>query len=222
MFLGEVIKKYRSKHEMTMENFAEKAGLSKGYISMLEKNKNPRSARNLIPSLDTFRKVAGAMNIDVDELVRLTDGKQLVRIDNEPNLEGVTNIIYPAAYPVPILGEICAGDGILCEENYDGTFYVDKSIKADICLRVKGESMIEAGIDDGDIVFVSQCYEYLNGKIYAVRINDDSEAFIKKVAWQGKQVILNPCNSDPVYQPIIESVDNISIIGECVGVYHTM
>lgn len=234
MLLGDVIYDYRMRNgKMSLKDFASRASLSVAYINQLENNRNPKTGEAIIPSLETFAKVARAMYMPLDDLLSVVDENQPVGlrdIKREPNYLGVaepsnfygfTNIIYPESYPVPILGEICAGDGILCEENYDGTFYVDKSIKADICLRVKGESMVEAGIDDGDIVFVRKCYEYHSGKIYAVRINEDTEAFIKKVAWQGEQVILNPCSSDSVYQPIVESVNNISIIGECVGVYHT-
>ena len=58
MRLGEYIKSYRDDHDMTMESFASKSGLTKGYVSMLEKGTNPRSGKEIVPSLETIRKVA--------------------------------------------------------------------------------------------------------------------------------------------------------------------
>lgn len=220
MFLGEIIKKYRLSHKLTMQDFADASGLSKSYISIIEKNKNPQNQRTLIPSLDTFQKAAHAMGLSVDELVRMTDDNQKISLSKSPNLDGITNLILPAAHPVPILGTICAGDGIWCEENYQGTFYIDKSIKADLCLEVKGDSMIEAGINNGDYAFIKKTYDYVDGKIYAVRIEDSCEAVLKRIAIQDDSIILSPCNND--YQPMFKKLEDVCIIGECVGTYHNV
>ena len=133
--------------------------------------------------------------------------------------EGITNLIYPAARPIPILGTICAGNGVWCEDNFEGYFYIDKSIKADMCLEVKGDSMIDANIFDGDIAFIKKTYDYQNGKIYAVVINDENSAVLKKVHWSNGSIILNPCNSEADYEPIATTEDNVTMVGECVGVY---
>ena len=58
MYLGEVIKAYRRKHHLSMQAFADLAGLSKPYISQLERNRNPKTGDAIIPSPDTFQKVA--------------------------------------------------------------------------------------------------------------------------------------------------------------------
>lgn len=80
MYLGELIYKYRKENNITMQQFADKSGLSKAYISMLEKNKHPQSKRNLIPSIDTCMKIAQAMNIPFDELIGMLDGNQDIHI----------------------------------------------------------------------------------------------------------------------------------------------
>ncbi len=80
MKLGELIKSYRGKTKLTMQEFASKAGLSKGYISMLEKNQHPQSQRPLTPSLDTYQKVASAMSLTLDELIAVLDGDETVRL----------------------------------------------------------------------------------------------------------------------------------------------
>ena len=63
MTLGELIREYREQHSMSMEEFARLSGLSKGYISMLEKNKNPRNGKPIIPSIATYDGVATAMHV---------------------------------------------------------------------------------------------------------------------------------------------------------------
>ena len=219
MYLGEIIKRYRIVNKMTMQDFADASGLSKSYISIIEKNKNPQNERNLIPSIATFKKAAKAMNISPDDLIRMTDGNQLIRLAPDDGLKKMTNISFPAARAVPILGNICAGNGVWCEENFEGHFFIDSSIKADFCVKVRGDSMIDAGIFDGDLAFIKKTYDYSNGKIYAVRINDDCEAVLKKVFWQDDTIVLNPCNAE--HEPIVADAMGIAIIGECVGVYHS-
>lgn len=82
MKLGEIIKSYRTKNKITMQEFADSAGLSKGYISMLEKNQHPQSHRELVPSFETYLKVAEAMRISIDELIAALDDNESVRLNN--------------------------------------------------------------------------------------------------------------------------------------------
>ena len=82
MTLGELIREYRERHSMSMEEFARLSGLSKGYISMLEKNKNPRNGKPIIPSIATYDGVATAMNVSAAELMEKVGEKN----DNLPDL----------------------------------------------------------------------------------------------------------------------------------------
>ena len=81
MKLGEIIKVFRKKNKMTMQEFADRAGLSKGYISMLERSQHPQSQRKLVPSFETYQKVANAMSMSIDELVALLDDNETVRLN---------------------------------------------------------------------------------------------------------------------------------------------
>lgn len=65
MFLGELIKDYRTKNNLYMEEFGKLIGKSKAYISMLKKNKNSRSGNPITPSMDTFKAVANVLNITI-------------------------------------------------------------------------------------------------------------------------------------------------------------
>ena len=74
MTLGEVIAAYRREHGLSMEKFAQLAGISKGYVSMLERNKTQRGDEPS-PSFEMYRNVAKAMGMDMNDLIRQVDGK---------------------------------------------------------------------------------------------------------------------------------------------------
>ena len=134
--------------------------------------------------------------------------------------DGITNLIYPSAYRIPIIGRICAGDGCTVIEEKMGYFTIDHTIKADFALIVKGDSMIDIDINDGDVVLIKKAYDYFDGKIYAIRLIDEDEATIKKCFFEEDKVIMQPCN--PEYKPMIADGKNVSVVGECVGVYHAL
>ena len=69
MTLGEIIKNYRAEHDMSMDDFVKASGLSKAYISMLENNRNPKTNRPIIPSIDTYNKAAKGMRMNVTDLI---------------------------------------------------------------------------------------------------------------------------------------------------------
>jgi len=84
MILGEILKEYRSKHLLSMDKFAELSGLTKGYISMLEKNQHPKTKKALLPTLDTLKKVAKGMSISVGELIEQLDTNQDIALTITP------------------------------------------------------------------------------------------------------------------------------------------
>ena len=69
MTIGEIIKEYRKKYTITMDDFAQMSGLSKGYISMLEKNENPRTKLPIMPTTKTLQAVSAVLNISIGELM---------------------------------------------------------------------------------------------------------------------------------------------------------
>jgi len=81
--LGEVIKEYRTTHCMSMDVFSDRSGISKSYISMLEKNKDGRG-NPIAPSLETINKVAKCMGMSFNDLFNLLDPDQKITINTEP------------------------------------------------------------------------------------------------------------------------------------------
>ena len=68
VYLGKIIKEYRDDNKLSMDDFANKTGLSKPYIAMLEKNYNPKSKKEIIPTVETIAKCAKAMDIEFNDL----------------------------------------------------------------------------------------------------------------------------------------------------------
>lgn len=114
------------------------------------------------------------------------------------------------------LGEIACGEPIFADEQYETYIELDSNIHADFVLRAKGDSMINARIHDGDIVFIKEQPDVNDGEIAAVIIDD--EATLKRVYKYDDYIMLNAEN--PAYKPIqIQKTDakNIQIIGKAIS-----
>lgn len=168
---------------------------------------------NTYPRIDKIELMANYFNIEKSDLIE-EHNKESVQSDRPLP----SNIILPSAHKLPIMGTICAGDGVVCEDDYQGTFIVDIDVKADYCLKVHGDSMIGANIYDGDIVFISKSYDFVQDQIYAIERLDYNEASLKRVTQDGDTLILNPCNSE--YHAMVTDYEEVRIIGRCVGVLH--
>lgn len=76
MKIGAIVKEYRQRKKLTMEEFANKIGKSKGYISMLEKGENPQTHKPIAPTFETLKEIAKAMDLDINVLIKQLDGEQ--------------------------------------------------------------------------------------------------------------------------------------------------
>ena len=128
-----------------------------------------------------------------------------------PNVEQI-----PKMRRVPLLGTIACGEPLLAVENIEGKVDVPEHIRADFALRCKGDSMINARIFDGDIVYIRQQPAVENGQIAAVLIGD--EATLKRVRLFDDHISLEPEN--PMYRPIVYwngDMASIRILGLAVA-----
>ena len=93
MTLGDIIKNYRDRNNITIGEFASACSLSKGYISMLENNINPRNNKPISPTLPSMAKVASDMGIELDTLLKMLDGKQSIQLieDNADSIQAVSS-----------------------------------------------------------------------------------------------------------------------------------
>lgn len=139
--------------------------------------------------------------------------------------EKVENSIPPGFIPVPemkkvpLVGRIACGTPILAQENIEDYVDVPKDRHVDFCLTCSGDSMIDAGIDDGDTVYIRKQPDVENGEIAAVRIGDD--ATLKRVYKFPDRVVLQAENR--AYPPMTyvgEEMNQITIEGKAVGWVH--
>ncbi len=121
---------------------------------------------------------------------------------------------------LPLLGKIAAGQPILAAEDCE-YFSPINDTRADFCLRVKGDSMIGAGIKDGDIVFIRKQDSVDDGEIAAVLVED--EATLKRVYITDDAVTL--ISENPKYKPMIytkKQCKNIRILGKAVACHTSL
>lgn len=132
--------------------------------------------------------------------------------------ETVDNIYKLDKIKLPMLGKVACGEPIFADEDRESYIMVGTDIGADFCLQCQGDSMINARIHDGDIVFVKKTDIVENGEIAVVIIDD--EATLKRFFYYREQnlVILKPEN--PKYQDIIltgEQLNQVRVIGRAVA-----
>ena len=202
------ISQKKTELNLSYQDMSDKTGLSKSTLQRYITG----DIRNL--GLDKLEILAKALDVTPSYLMGWEDENE------EPILENIPGIILPVKMKkIPILGTIACGEPIFAEENYEGYFMLDTNLPvADFVLRAKGDSMIDADINEGDLVFFRRKSDVDNGSIAAVIIEDD--ATLKKVYKNESNLILQPCNSN--YAPIVLSEDDhksIRILGEMIGVY---
>ncbi len=124
--------------------------------------------------------------------------------------------VIAAGQPIPIPGETEVEDNVLVPEQIASG---DK-LKDVYALRVKGYSMVDALIGDGDIVLIRYQETAENGQMVAARIRDENEVTLKRIYWEGNQVRLQPANvtMDPMYYPAA----NVEVQGRVVGVIRSL
>lgn len=202
--LQQRIKQLRNENNLTQTEMAK----------LLRKNYDLKTDRVMIskwetgfqtPEIYTISCIADLFNVSIDYL----NGKD-TKIDYEKY--GLKPIQLKK---FPILGEIACGQPIYANEDYETYIEASSDIKADFCLVAKGDSMINARIFDGDVVFIKSQPDVDNGEIAAVIIND--EATLKRVYKYENRVELRPEN--PTHKVLNyegEELNHIKILGKAV------
>lgn len=161
-----------------------------------------------VPRMDKVDKLCSFFKIKRSELLEQSPA---------PALGDLPANVFPIqTKKVPLLGTIAAGVPIYADENFDGYRECTEDIDADFCLKIQGDSMIGARINDGDIVFIKKQPDVDNGEIAAVLIED--EATLKRVYKEKDSLILQAEN--PKYAPIVytaESYVECRILGKAVA-----
>ena len=196
------------------------------YLRKAKKMTQEDVAKRLNVALQTIYKYEKGIvtNIPLDKLELLakvldTTTTYITGWDqNETAFATVSNISGVETKKVPLLGKIAAGEPIFADEDHESYVEAGTNLNADFCLKVQGDSMINARINDGDIVFIRKQPMVENGEIAAVII--DNEATLKRVYYypENNKLVLSPEN--PKYAPFVyvgEELISVRILGKAVA-----
>ncbi len=203
MTIYDRIKFLREKNKMSQQELAEKVGFkTASAVNKIELGLRDINQTKII----LFAKALG------------TTPSYLMGWDDEDNnIPTAANIIpLPQTKVVPLLGSIACGEPILAEENIEDYIKLNKDIPADFALRCKGDSMINARIFDGDIVYIRKQPDVENGEIAAVLIGN--EATLKRVYKYPHRIELRAEN--PTIKPFEysdEEMNTVRILGKAVA-----
>ncbi len=203
MNIGALIKKLRTEHGYSQEELGAMLGVQRAAVQKWECG----TVKNL--KRETIKKLSEIFNVPPSSFI------------NDDYMSYNNIIAFPKMNRIPLVGTIACGTPILATENLDGEVTVPEDINADFALRCKGDSMIDARINNGDIVYIRQQPTVENGEIAAVLI--DEEATLKRVYISDNTITLVACNSK--YQPFVytgEQLNQIRILGKAVGFTSTI
>ena len=203
--MGQKIYDLRTQKGLTLEELGNMVGVGKSTVRKWENGMIANMKR------DKILKVAEALGTTPAFLMGWKESENVVSIEN----------IFPIELKrFPMLGEIACGEPRYADEDRESYVLAGANIKADFCLKAKGDSMINARIHDGDIVFIRKQDMVENGEIAAVVVNNDNEATLKRFYYYQEKalMILRPENSN--YQDQIytgEELNQVHILGKAIA-----
>lgn len=202
MTLGDIIKEYRTLHSLSMDAFSKKSGISKAYISLLEKNKHPKTGKVIAPSIQCIKQAADGMNMDFNVLFSQLDGD--VTLKDEKN-----DSTQKKGVSINILGRVAAGIPLEAIEDIIDTEEISTDMASTgifFGLQIHGDSM-EPYMKEGDVVIVRKQDDAESGDIVIAMVNGD-EATCKRLVKYEEGISLVSFNTK--YQPMYFSKKEIS------------
>lgn len=207
MSIGKRIKELRIEKGLSQIELGKIAGVTDKAVSTWEQDIK-------IPRMGAIEKIATYFGVTKSYII---DG-ELPEIESAipPGFEPL-----PKTVKRPLIGSIACGEPITAEQNIEDYVDVPENMRCDFCLRCQGDSMVDAGIRDGDVVYIHIQPEVENGQIAAVRI--DGEATLKRVFWDKDTKVLQLVPANGAYSPKVYSgpaLNNVHIEGLAVGFTH--
>ena len=170
----------------------------------------------------TVREICAALELSSPSTVHahLANLERLGLIKRDPTKPRALDVVRDLRpqRPLPLVGRVAAGSPILAEENVEDLVDVPGFLRrddGDFVLRVRGDSMIGAGIFDADLIVVHPQADAVNGEIVVVRVGEE-EATTKRMYRDGPIVRLESENEN--YDPIVVHADEVQLVGRVVGV----
>lgn len=207
MKLSEIMKRYRTVHNVSTRAFAERVGCTNAYISLLE-NEKIKS-----PSIDTIKNIAIAMGIELDSLLEMMDDMNVSIKQSDSQIYNSAGIDY---IRIPLYSNLCCGDGGFVEDNIIEYVPVPSkglsTSKEYFAQIADGMSMKDAGIYSGDLLIFEKVNRIDNNVIGCFCV-DENVATCKKYQEINGMIMLLPMNSD--YEVIY--VDPMNSSFKCLG-----
>lgn len=189
-----LIKNLREKKKMSVEELANRAGVAKSTLSRYE------NEHRSFP-INDLGKYANALGTTIEYLLGLEKAKSYI-----PD--------------IPLIGTICAGDGLLAEQNIEEyiSYPFQSKRQPDYALRVKGDSMEGVGINDGDIVYMrdAQWAEH-NGQIVAAIVNEGEDGMLKRMRWTEGSPVVRLVPGNDSYETLELLPNQIQVCGVYMG-----
>lgn len=196
------IRDLRRDRGLTLEQVATVVGVGKSTVRKWETGMIANMRRDKIASLATALGTTPAYLMGWDD-------------DPVGFVQGARPI---STVSLPLLGNVACGEPTFAEENVQTYIEADEGTRADFCLRVKGDSMINARIFDGDVIFVKKQDMVDDGEIAVVLIED--EATVKRVYYDRDNNVLTLIPENPTYKPmryVGPELDTVRILGKVLA-----
>lgn len=201
--IKDIIRNRRKELGLTLLDVAKSCNVSEATVSRWESGDIGDMKRSRILSLSKVLKIPTSVIIGDYE---------------EEKINTYNNLYKLSKQSLPMLGSIACGVPIYADEERESYVMCGTDIKADFCLRCQGDSMINARINDGDIVFIRKQDAVNNGEIAAVIIED--EATLKRFFYYKEQGMVILRAENPKYKDIVltgEQLNSITIIGKAIA-----
>ena len=199
MYIGEIIKEYRTNNRISQRAFASRTSLSPSYINTLEKVFNPKTGKPYSVTTDVADEIAKAMNMSIEELLSKLNKNQEFALNNSSSNSAIVFVYgtIPAGVPMECIEDIIDTEEISIDMLKGGKQYFG--------LKVKGNSMTPDYLD-GDTLILLKQDDCESGDDCVVMVNGNNGTF-KRVFKNENGIILQPLNSE--YQPIIYTNEQI-------------
>ena len=202
--MSQKIYELRKQHGLTLEQVADVVGVGKSTVRKWETGMIANMKRDKIALL------AKALHTSPAYLMGWEENTDITRFP-------------PSARPIvrrrlPMLGNVACGEPIFADESHESYVDANSDTDADFCLTAKGDSMVNARIFDGDVLFVKSQPTVEDGEIAVVLIED--EATVKRVYYDKENNVITLAPENPLYKPMRyegAKLDQIRILGKVVS-----
>ncbi len=212
--LGKFIKSKREEMKLSLRSMEERTGLSRTYLSILERGHDIRTGKPVSPTIESMRKLAKGLGVPLEELISLNSAENF-------SYHGAVHFDTGKIRMIPVLGVVSAGKPDLADNLIDaywpmdlrllGEYCTEEEIEKSFYLSVKGDSMMPI-INEGDLVLIGP-QEPDDGDIALVMLGN-KDACLKRVFFLENHVMLSSVNPD--YMPVTIRKSECDILGKAL------